>query len=78
MCFDFKILLHSTGTVGLDIFLPKTEKAKERLIRKRRETWRKVFHAGILIEPHIPELDEFKDYFNEAIKVTYNGEKLWI
>ena len=67
-------ILHSTGTVGLDIFLPNAKKAKERLIRKRRQTWRKVFHAGILIEPHIPELDEFKDYFNGAIKVTYNRE----
>ena len=31
----------------------------------------KVFHAGILIEPHIPELEEFKEYFNDAIRVRY-------
>ena len=30
-----------------------------------------MFHAGILIEPHIPELDEFKEYFNDAIKVSF-------
>ena len=57
------------GTVGLDIFIPNDKKARERLVRKRRQTWRKVFHAGILIEPHIPELEEFKEYFNDAIRV---------
>lgn len=59
------------GTVGLDIFIPNDKKARERLVRKRRQTWRKVFHAGILIEPHIPELEEFKEYFNDAIRVRY-------
>ena len=57
------------GTIGLDIFRPNAKETKERLIRNRRQTWRKVFHAGILIEPHIPELEEFKEYFNGAIKV---------
>ena len=65
-------MINVVGTVGLDIFIPNDINAQRRLIRKRRQTWRKVFHAGILIEPHIPELDEFKDYFNEAIKVIYS------
>ena len=65
-------IFHSIiGTVGLDIFIPNDKKARERLVRKRRQTWRKVFHAGILIEPHIPELEEFKEYFNDAIRVRY-------
>ena len=68
---QLQFFLSIIGTVGLDIFIPNDKKARERLVRKRRQTWRKVFHAGILIEPHIPELEEFKEYFNDAIRVRY-------
>ena len=55
------------GTIGLDLFIPNAQARRKR--QKGAQAWRKVFHAGILIEPHIPELDEFKKYFNNAIQV---------
>ena len=61
--------MYYSGTIGLDIFVPKPETTRQRLNTAQTQTWRNVFHAGILIEPHIPELEEFKDYFNGAIKV---------
>ena len=54
----------------MDVFVPKPERRQGRQETIPNQAWRKVFHAGILIEPHIPELEEFKDYFNGAIKVV--------
>jgi hypothetical protein len=31
--------------------------------------WRKVFHGGLFVEPHMPELTEFKNYFIGALQV---------
>ena len=31
--------------------------------------WRKVFHGGLFVEPHMPELSEFKSYFIGALQV---------
>jgi hypothetical protein len=31
--------------------------------------WRKVFHGGLFVEPHMPELGEFKNYFIGALQV---------
>ena len=31
--------------------------------------WRKVFHGGLFVEPHMPELSEFKNYFIGALQV---------
>ena len=36
---------------------------------KRTPTWREAFHGGLLVEPHMPELNEFKKYFVGALRV---------
>ena len=41
------------GSLGLDL--------------NKLSNWRKVFHNGIFIEPHMPELLEFKNYFMDAL-----------
>ena len=47
---QLQFFLSIIGTVGLDIFIPNDKKARERLVRKRRQTWRKVFHAGTALQ----------------------------
>ena len=32
------------------------------------KSWRKVFSGGALVEPHLPELREFKHYFLQSVK----------
>ena len=34
-----------------------------------RNRWKSVFTGGIFVEPHMPELAEFKRYFLETVKV---------
>ena len=36
---------------------------------KKLKAWRRVFHKGIFVEPHMPELNDFKQYFIEALQV---------
>ena len=54
------------GTVGLDLYIPDSSS-----FSRKSQAWRRVFHAGVLIEPHLPELEEFKKYFDDSIKVSY-------
>ena len=42
-------LLWLVGSQGLDL--------------TRLSGWRGVFHGGVFVEPHLPELKDFKDYF---------------
>lgn len=32
--------------------------------------WRKVFHGGFFVEPHMPELSKFKKFFVSSLQVT--------
>ncbi len=43
------------GSLGLDL--------------KKLSAWRRVFHGGVFVEPHMPELKEFKKYFIDALQV---------
>ena len=43
------------GSLGLDL--------------RRRESWKIVFNGGAFVEPHMPELREFKNYFLGSLKV---------
>jgi hypothetical protein len=36
---------------------------------KRSTSWKKAFHGGLLVEPHMPELEEFRKYFLRSLKV---------
>jgi hypothetical protein len=44
-----------TGTIGLDKNLLKL--------------WKNIFMGGYLIEPHMPELPDFRNYFLHKLKV---------
>ena len=33
-------------------------------------TWKRVFHGGVVLEPYLPELDQFQRYFSHAMKVS--------
>ncbi len=37
----------------------------------RSAAWRRFFHGGIFVEPHMPELEDFKDYFVSSLQVTF-------
>lgn len=43
------------GSLGLDLH--------------KLSAWRTVFDGGLFVEPHMPELAEFKTYFIEALQV---------
>jgi hypothetical protein len=45
-----------TGTIGLDKNLLKL--------------WKNIFTGGYLIEPHMPELPDFKKYFLDKLEVS--------
>ena len=44
------------GSLGLDLH--------------KLSAWRTVFHGGLFVEPHMPELAEFKTYFIDALQVS--------
>jgi hypothetical protein len=48
-----------TGTIGLDKNLLKL--------------WKNVFTGGYLIEPHMPELPDFRNYFLNKLKVSVDA-----
>ena len=48
------------GSLGLDL---------------RQSSWRKAFHGGVFVEPHMPELREFKEYFVRSLR--FPGHSLW-
>jgi len=50
-----------TGTIGLDKNLLKL--------------WKNIFTGGYLIEPHMPELPDFKNYFLDKLEVSMEQKK---
>lgn len=37
----------------------------------RSAAWRRFFHGGFFVEPYMPELEDFKDYFVESLQVSF-------
>ena len=35
--------------------------------------WRRFFHGGFYVEPHMPELEDFREYFVESLQVRRGG-----
>ena len=33
------------------------------------QEWKRVFHGGVVLEPYLPELDQFQRYFTHALRV---------
>ena len=46
------------GSLGLD------------LRNEKMAAWKKVFDGGLFVEPHMPELAEFKTYFIQTLQVS--------
>ena len=36
--------------------------------RRRLNAWRRLFHGGVFVEPHMPQLREFKHFFLRSIQ----------
>ena len=49
------------GSLGLDLH--------------KLSAWRTVFHGGLFVEPHMPELAEFKTYFIDALQVRFQKHR---
>ena len=37
------------------------------------QAWKRVFHGGVVLEPYLPELEQFQRYFAHALKVSNQG-----
>ena len=35
-------------------------------------SWKRVFNGGVVLEPYLPELDQFQNYFQHALLVSLN------
>ena len=33
-------------------------------------SWKKVFNGGVVLEPYLPELEQFQNYFQHALLVS--------
>ena len=33
-------------------------------------SWKRVFNGGVVLEPYLPELDQFQNYFQHALLVS--------
>ena len=72
LSFDTSSILWLIGSLGLDLRNGDTaakdqNKHKNKMARHR---WKSVFTGGLFVEPHMPELAEFKTYFLDTLKVT--------
>ena len=70
--FDTSRIIWLIGSLGLDL---RTESARRNAqtgsqYSIARNRWKDVFEGGIFVEPHMPELAEFKEYFLNILKVT--------
>ena len=41
--------------------------------RRRLNAWRRLFHGGVFVEPHMPELREFREHFLRELQVIAQG-----
>ena len=59
------------GSLGLDLRSGNSDKNNKKGSQYSigRNRWKSVFTGGIFVEPHMPELAEFKRYFLETVKV---------
>ena len=47
--------------------------------RRRLNAWRRLFHGGVFVEPHMPELREFREHFLSELQVIARpiNHRLW-
>ena len=64
-------ILWLIGSLGLDLRNGKQSEDNHRGSQYSiaRNRWKSVFAGGIFVEPHMPELADFKKYFLDTIKV---------
>lgn len=59
-----------TSTLASINVRPRWLVASLGLKNKRLSSWKNLFHGGVYVEPFMPELDEFKSYFFNALQVS--------
>jgi hypothetical protein len=71
LSIDTNNILWLIGSLGLDLRSGNsdTNNKKGSQYSIARNRWKSVFKGGIFVEPHMPELAEFKRYFLETVKV---------
>ena len=42
---------------------------------RRLQSWKTVFRGGAFVEPHMPELREFRQFFLQTLQVSSGGQK---
>ena len=72
LSFDTSSILWLIGSLGLDLRNGDTAAKDQTKHRNKmaRHRWKSVFTGGLFVEPHMPELAEFKAYFIDTLKVT--------
>ena len=72
LSFDTSSILWLIGSLGLDLRNGDTASKDQNKHQSKmaRHRWKSVFTGGLFVEPHMPELAEFKTYFLDTLKVT--------
>ena len=72
LSFDTSSILWLIGSLGLDLRNGDTAAKDQNEHRNKmaRHRWKSVFTGGLFVEPHMPELAEFKTYFLDTLKVN--------
>ena len=70
--YDAGQVIWLIGSLGLDLRSKNVKDVGKRRMSKyhmKRNRWKEVFAGGLFVEPHMPELEDFKQYFLETVKV---------
>lgn len=59
-------IIAENGLVNVPIWIMATVGLRQ---MDALDTWRRVFHGGVVLEPYLPELDQFQRYFTHALRV---------
>lgn len=59
-------IIAENGLVNVPIWIMATVGLRQ---MDALDTWRSVFHGGVVLEPYLPELDQFQRYFTHALRV---------
>ena len=71
LSFDTNSILWLIGSLGLDLRNgdAASKDQNKHQTEMARHRWKSVFTGGLFVEPHMPELAEFKTYFLDTLKV---------
>ena len=64
---DIAEAISQTGIKNAPIWIMATVGLRQ---MKLVYSWRQVFNGGVVLEPYLPELDQFQRYFQRALRVN--------